>query len=102
LITVYGILIIFGIGIFLILNGLRYFRYNKLISFTPDLYDTEMYGGLAAISMIIGSVFILFLLAVLFLEFKLIGVVLDIIFFLFFVFVFYWYWHTKKDPFSDL
>lgn len=97
--VVFGILGTFVFGLFLILNGLRYYKYGRLVVFTPEIYSEDMYGGFAALSIIFGGVcflpFILF-----FFLFSLHEIILDLFLILLAIAIFYWYWHTKKDPFA--
>jgi len=94
------LLLFIGIGIFFVLNGLRYFKYGKLVVFTPEIYNEDMYGGFAAFSLIGGTLFIIFPMIGFFFGLKLIGIVLDAILAIVFTAIFYWYWHTEKDPFA--
>ncbi|HQG61727.1 MAG TPA: hypothetical protein PLU96_06580 [Methanofastidiosum sp.] len=99
----------FTIAQLLILNGIRYLKYKKIIIQTSDFFfklsaDKERDYKNFALSCIIGGIFFnIFLYA------GLILVAQENVLFSFVIIVwtiiasilFYWYWHTEKDPFGD-
>ena len=94
--------IFLGIGFFFVLNGLRYFKYNKLSYFPveKEIFSDDMHGGRAAFSIIFGGLFLIFPMIFFFHFLRVLGIVFGAILSILFVYAFYWYWHTEKDPFA--
>jgi len=97
--TTLSFFLIFEIFSFLILlNGIRYFKYNKIIIFSGDIHK-DHYSYYAKYCVIIGvftsSIFIILLFSKLIMW----GILISLFWSLFLISFFVWFWHTKEDPF---